>query len=92
MQAYQCHYQDYGVFDKCVHFVLMVDLPGIAPGSTMPSLGRDYNNKTIYRVLSAGFDLVVIALGQSAHHIHSRSEVFLGSDIVKLGSQHICHV
>lgn len=44
MQAYQCHYQDYGVFDKCVHFVLMVDLPGIAPGSTMPSLGRDYNN------------------------------------------------
>lgn len=44
MQAYQCHYQDYGVFDKCVHFVLMVDLPGIAPGSTTPSLGRDYNN------------------------------------------------
>ena len=52
MQAYQCHYQDYSVFDKCVHFVLMVDLPGIAPGSTTPSLGRDYNNSRIVLLIA----------------------------------------
>ena len=52
MQAYQCHYQDDGVFDKCVHFVLMVDLPGIAPGSTTPSLGRDYNNSCIVLLIA----------------------------------------
>ena len=53
-----------------------VEMPGIEPGSTAPSLGRNYNNSLIIYLIR-----LLVNLGPSYHAVWSNSEILFAKGI-----------